>query len=128
MSTTRRTVLAGIATAPLAAPAVALAPDPVFAAIERHRVALVAFVTAHGEDELDEAGDVHQDALVELLETKPTTAAGCVAVLRYVDGLICEGHGGIFDDCGLFDGWFEPVARPGGAFLGLIADAIERIG
>ena len=40
-NTTRRAVLAGIATAPaLAAPALALSgPDPIFAAIEQHKVA-----------------------------------------------------------------------------------------
>jgi hypothetical protein len=132
-STTRRAVLAGIATAPaLAAPAVAAAgayapPDPIFVAIERHRTALVAFETAPSDDELDAAGDVHRDALGDLLGTKPTTVAGCVAVLRYVDDLVHEGHGGMFDDCGLFDSWCEPVSRPGGSFLGLIADALASL-
>jgi hypothetical protein len=42
----RRAVLAGIATAPaLAAPALALSgPDPIFAAIERHRAAYAAHI------------------------------------------------------------------------------------
>jgi hypothetical protein len=124
-STTRRTVLAGIVAVTVSGEtASGETPDPVFAAIERHRVALVAFVTAHGDDEIDAAGDIHHEALADLLETKPTTVAGCAAVLRYVEGLVHEGHGGIFHDCGLFDCWFEPVSRPGSAFLGLIADAL----
>jgi hypothetical protein len=61
----RRAVLAGIATAPaLAAPALALssgAPDPIFAAIERHRAAAEAYTAGVDEQAELETADVPDD-------------------------------------------------------------------
>jgi hypothetical protein len=131
-STTRRAVLAGIATAPaLAAPAIALGAepaegDPIYAAIERHRAALAEFEAARSEEELNETGDAHVDALADLLETKPTTAAGCAAALRYVGDLVAYGPAGLSEETGLFANWAE-VSESGRQFLGLIADALERL-
>jgi hypothetical protein len=94
------------------------------AAIDRHRTALAAYTTATDDDQVGDAGNSHCDALANLLETKPTTVAGCAAVLRYVQGLVRDGHGGMFDECGLFEGWYEPVSEPARHFLGLIAEAL----
>jgi hypothetical protein len=103
----RRAVLAGLAAAPaLAAPAFALGgPDPIFAAIERHKALYAAFcraLTGMGEcekrsgfadsPELDEwhrreseACDAEMAAHDEMLATVPTTLAGLLALLRYVE-------------------------------------------
>jgi hypothetical protein len=106
----RRAVLAGIATAPaLAAPALALTsagPDPIFAAIENHKGLNAAFSRAlllkdtfegeHGfsdtspqHDDLvrreDETCDAEREACDEMLATVPTTFAGVLALLRYVE-------------------------------------------
>jgi hypothetical protein len=113
MTTTasRRAVLAGIATAPvLAAPALALSgaePDPIFAAIEHHRVAFQISLTAGRIQsgtidarwspeydpfkckEVDEASsaadDASTDAAYALTTTRPTTTAGILALVRHVE-------------------------------------------
>jgi len=102
MSTTsRRAILAGAATLPaLAVPAVAgsLTPDPIFAAIERHRAAyeehgrVLEAVNAEEDPEThwtnDErvaaACDADCDALRALVQTVPATFAGAAAMLRYL--------------------------------------------
>jgi hypothetical protein len=113
-TTTRRAVLASIATAPaaaaLAAPALALtsaAPDPIFAAIERHKVAFrtsqeASRIRAHtvdaewapeydpvkvkAADEADSAAtDASNDAAYALTTIRSTTMAGVLALLRYVE-------------------------------------------
>ena len=97
-SHSRRAILAGIAAAPvLAAPALALSsagPDPIFALIERHKACNAAFSSVLREpgqdrDEWrrreDEASDVERDACGEMVATVPTTLAGLLALLRYVE-------------------------------------------
>jgi hypothetical protein len=100
-TTSRRDVLAGIATAPaLSAPALALmsGPDPIFAAIERHKARNAAFSNAlQGEPETaspehDEwlrgeaaAGDAEREASAEMVATVPTTLVGLLASLLYVE-------------------------------------------
>jgi hypothetical protein len=71
------------------------APDPVFAAIERHRMATAALRLAgsrtayvikaakEDEDAEREADDAEQRALVELFSA-PTTLAGLKVMLEYV--------------------------------------------
>jgi hypothetical protein len=104
----RRAILAGIAAAPaLAAPAFALSgPDPIFAAIEKYKAAVVTRRAALLRDpgftdkspfahlpedapecilarqESDEACDREFAALDELIATQPTTAAGMAALLE----------------------------------------------
>jgi hypothetical protein len=65
--------------------------DPIFAAIERHRqaeAALLAFEYAEEDDaalaEMDRLCDVTDAAAWALVETQPTTLAGCIAILKYV--------------------------------------------
>jgi hypothetical protein len=107
----RRAVLAGIAAAPaLAAPALALSgagPDPIFAAIERHKVAFrisqeagrirSGTVDAEWAPEYDPvkckavmeadsvASDADADAANALTTVRPTTMAGVLALIRHVE-------------------------------------------
>jgi hypothetical protein len=109
-SHSRRAILAGIATAPaLAAPALALnaGPDPIFDLIERHKVAFrtsqeAARIRSGTVDverspkydpvkckealEADSAaGDAATDAANALITVRPTTIAGVLALIRYVE-------------------------------------------
>ena len=94
----RRMALAGFAAVSVAWPAAAAEPDPIFAAIERHRELSDDYTAAVDvSSELEDgpefeaanaiAGDTcralldHADALIRL---QPTTIAGVVALLRYV--------------------------------------------
>ncbi len=90
MSHTRRAVMSGLATAPLAAAATAsspAAPDPIFAVIEWHRRACAVLVAtdemadpgfyAVAEDEFDVSGEA-------LCATMPTSLAGCRALAAFI--------------------------------------------
>ena len=84
-STSRRTMLRGLATLPLATSgAVALTVDPIFAAIERHRVAsTIANASGITDDERDVLAVHEMDMQYELHETEPTTLAGLKAYVLY---------------------------------------------
>jgi hypothetical protein len=97
--------------------------DPVFAAIERHRLADTAV-----DDALERRGDEmaarygeERTALIDLLRTKPETLAGCLAAMRYVADLT------EINDAGLFSQWGGPCRSAGAAFLPMIAGAIEAV-
>jgi len=119
----RRAVLAGIAAAPaLAAPALALTgagPDPIVAAIERHKASYVAFghllnlkdkfedqhgrgyaAPKHEESRRreDEACDAESSAAAEMVATVPTTIGGVMALLRYVDEEHARGNKLLYDE------------------------------
>jgi hypothetical protein len=97
----RRAVLAGVAVLPtLAAPAAAIAnltPDPIFAAIEAHRAAYaervrcliaadimpISAIPPAAKEAADAAHDAEYEAIIDLIETLPTSAAGVAAVARY---------------------------------------------
>jgi hypothetical protein len=102
----RRAILAGAASVPaFALPAAALAstePDPAFAAIDTHREALVRKMAAARRDselERDDDGKkeaeaaetlaraAEDDAQWELAIVVPTTLAGILALLAYLDDL-----------------------------------------
>jgi hypothetical protein len=56
--------------------------DPIFAAIEAHRKAFLDW--GNGSDEnIDRLGDIEKETLYALLNEKPTTLAGIVALARY---------------------------------------------
>ena len=74
-------------------------PDPIFAAIERHRKACAAYADAalaedrlepakpwypEAEADLARANDEEDEAALALTDTSPTTIAGMVALLRHV--------------------------------------------
>ena len=72
-------------------------PDPVFAAIERHREAVAAFdasfdesagmvhIPADIEDRQSVAGDAETEARFDMHQTVPTTMAGLAAYVGYWD-------------------------------------------
>jgi hypothetical protein len=101
-TTTHRAVLAGAAALPaLSLPALAASAqvDPIFEAIEEHRrlktITDAAFAAvpkggnegltdeiAKAEDYAGDRDDEASDQLADILAMTPTTAAGCIAMLR----------------------------------------------
>jgi hypothetical protein len=109
-TTSRRGFLArGAATvagaALLATPAITspASADPIFDAIENHKVARAAFSAAvhqhdyhedeHTGREVDLTSDAETDAACTLVSIKATTAAGLVALLRYAIEADTDGIG-----------------------------------
>jgi hypothetical protein len=97
----RRTILAGAASLPavslpaIAAPSV---PDPIFVAIEDHRIKNAAFRAAceqyesrEGEAAANAACNVEAGAARTMFLTVPTTLAGIAALVGYV--VECESKG-----------------------------------
>lgn len=98
--------------------------DPIFEAIERHRVAASAYrLTSPDHDpEADRLAEiVDRDTLVDLLTTRPTTLAGFAAVLRYV-GKYCNE-----EEASLFHESVDPWNSLGAAYLPMIAAALETL-
>ena len=99
--------------------------DRVFAAIERHRLADAAYDDSL-ERQVDESiqqerHDQELSALINLLQTKPETLAGCLAAIRYIADWAEN------NEAGLFQAWIGPRRSAGAAFLPMIADAIEAV-
>ena len=108
-SITRRSLIAGAAVV-ASTPALAAVPgitspiDPIFAAIEAHRLAwdelsrkLPTLDEADDEDEnakreLDRLNDAIDAAEGELIDVIPTSIAGIVAVLEYAANHVCVGN------------------------------------
>ncbi len=106
----RRAILAGAAISlpTIALPAIAIAatePDPILAAIEAHREAQMRWMISGriwanlfpSTPEFDAAEKAHDadvklrtDAEDELVDTRPTTIAGVLALLAYVDDFHCQ--------------------------------------
>jgi hypothetical protein len=100
-TSTRRAVLAGAAALPaISLPAIATEPDPIFAAIERHKMAFrIEQETCRAEGHMDSsapeykatraavdvANDACNEAAYALAELEPTTKAGALALLKYVE-------------------------------------------
>jgi hypothetical protein len=99
--------------------------DPIFIAIERHRLADAALDDSigRGADESIKKDRVDKEgvALVALLRTKPETLTGCLAALRYVADWAED------KDAGLFQDWSAARRSAGAAFLPIIADTIEAL-
>ena len=97
--------------------------DPIFIAIERHRVADAAWDDALDRDAEESVKSERQEleriALIALLHAKPQTLAGALAALRYLADYAGN------NDAGLFHNWNPPVGPAGAVFLPMIADAIE---
>src|SRR5262245_15467976 len=99
-TTTRRAALGAIAVGAAAIPSLAaagaVAPDPVFAAIETHRAAYAVFneavragsrlvsIPEQIDARIDEASAGETAAAEALAATVPTTFGGVAAVLKYV--------------------------------------------
>jgi hypothetical protein len=91
----RRAVLAGAsaltvgtaANVAAIAAAMAVAPDPVFAAVEASKRSWAQLHVLCGrvtDPEFDAACTADDDALAELIDTKPTTLSGVLAYLRHI--------------------------------------------
>lgn len=97
--------------------------DPVFAAIEHHRLADAAYDDAlerHAAESI-KGTRLNQEraALIAFLRTKPETLAGSLAALRYLADYAENNHDGLFGNTG------GELRSAGAAFLPMIADAIE---
>ena len=85
---TRRHILAGLGTlatvAPVAAAPALAGTDPIFAAIEAHKVAWAAYGEAiSAACEVEEAGEASWAAWHAMLATRPATLAGLLAFVNY---------------------------------------------
>ena len=95
-TTTRRMALAALAAASLTVPAAAeaAAPDPIFAAIEKHRTAFTAMNVANGsplcDEDMQQYYDAENDALSEFSRTVPTTQPGLAAMLIYAAEIVSD--------------------------------------
>jgi len=113
-TSTRRA--AGAAAVPaLSLSAIASEPDPIFAAIERHRLAEAAYERGAQEEMTEEAfedlSDESHRQYIALLQTTPTTAAGCAAALLYMNQYSSK-----YTD-GLFGNWGEDTQTAGNEWL-----------
>ena len=66
-------------------------PDPIFAAIEKHRIANAAFHAASSDARSIELSGTESAARIKLCAVTPQTVAGCAALLRYVGALSIDG-------------------------------------
>jgi hypothetical protein len=95
-------MLGALAVLPVALPAAAAVPDPVFAAIERYRVLSVEYTAAvdwrapledddpdlsEAEDEASRTGAALFEQMDRIFGYRPTTIAGVAALLRYISTL-----------------------------------------
>ena len=134
----RRVTKSRPATAPVALVSLVAVDDPVFAIIERSRQAearvRAIYATIREGASFEEAlpieeramAEMHKcdDALAELAAARPTTVAGCIALLRYIQ--IIEDRYDSRKDYGLFCYCGDHVSGPASDMLSRIADALER--
>jgi hypothetical protein len=100
---TTATLAAGGAALGLAIPPALATTDPVFDAIEKHKIVHAAFLVAldqyddhedaYTDDAVKLAFDAEIDAACAILSIRATTAAGLVALLRYVTEADTDGMG-----------------------------------
>jgi hypothetical protein len=102
-----------------------LITDPIFTAIEKHRLLDAAYddsLQRRAHESAKTGCEVQESAaLIALLRTKPKTLAGSLAVLRYV--VDWAEHNGT----GFFSDWNGQMRSAGAAFLPMIADVIEAV-
>jgi hypothetical protein len=136
-------VAAAIPTAPLAA---ATAIDPIYAVIERHRKACrehnealdihmdfeeIGMTGAKLEEykrlvaETDAAYDELEDAGLDLINTRPTTMAGILALCQYINPLFAEDEAPDLPQYILYDD--DTTATPAGALCYVIGQAVEEM-
>jgi hypothetical protein len=87
MSTTRRTLMMGLAALPVA-PALPAMADPIFVLIERHRAARLACNNCPrgiSDDDLDALMDREGDAMAGLLAARPGTWPAFAALAAYLN-------------------------------------------
>jgi hypothetical protein len=119
------------------------AVDPIYAAIKRHKQAAAVYDAAVNvradfndvtmndeqtkqlavlEDAVDEAWEPREEAVIDLVNTKPTTLAGVVALCRYIEPLLN-------DDSDLPEviSWDDETESSVAAFANVIAAAIGAL-
>jgi len=130
----RRAVLAGTAALPaLTLPAIAFPAqaDPIFAAIEEHRrldaacnaafAAIARKENAQAEEFASDRQEEAYDQMAEILAMTPTTAAGCIAMLRYLGEFMQNSE----NECAPFHDWEEHLSEPAATLLSRIAAALD---
>ena len=102
---------------------IALATDPIFAAIKAHQEAWDLAREA-SDDDIDAPMDAEAGQLAELLRMTPTTIAGCAAMMRWIETYTRDdaNHSHLFCD------WDDPWSEPGSTLLWRLAGAIEKTG
>ena len=99
MHTSRRAVVAGLASLPITTTAIAATSvDPIFAAIARHRAAFAAVETIDEVTEPDRYAAAVQlllDSHNDLFATEPQTISGCKALVDFLleDAGVEDGQG-----------------------------------
>ena len=119
---TVRGVTIALATAPFARSAAeARTTDPIFAAIKAHQAAWTLAREA-SDDNIDVLMAAEADRLAELLRMTPTTIAGCVAMLRWIETYSCDEANNSYP----FSDWEDRWSEPGSTLLGRLAKALEN--
>ena len=102
---------------------IALATDPIFDAIKAHQAAWNLAREA-SDDNIDVLMAAEADRLAELLRMTPTTIAGCVAMLRWIETYSCDEANNSYP----FSDWEDRWSEPGSTLLGRLAAVIEKAG
>ncbi len=98
-----------------------LATDPIFDAIKAHQAAWTLAREA-SDDNIDVLMAAEADRLAELLRMTPTTIAGCVAMLRWIETYSCDEVNNSYP----FSDWEDRWSEPGSTLLGRLAKALEN--
>ena len=102
---------------------IALATDPIFAAIKAHREAWNLACEA-SDDDIDALMAAEAERLAELLRMTPTTIAGCAAMMRWIETYSRDEA----NESYLFHDWDDPWSEPGSNLLTRLAMVIEKNG
>ena len=102
---------------------IALATDPIFAAIKAHQAAWDLAREA-SDDDIDTLMAAEADRLAELLRMTPTTIAGCVAMLRWIETYSRDEANESYP----FHDWDDSWSEPGANLLGRLAAVIAKNG
>ena len=102
---------------------IALATDPIFAAIKAHQEAWDLAREA-SDDDIDALMAAEADRLAELLRMTPTTIAGCVAMMRWIETYSCDEANNSYP----FSDWDDSWSEPGSTLLGRLAAVISKAG
>ena len=102
---------------------IALATDPIFAAIKAHQAAWDLACEA-SDDDIDALMAAEADRLAELLRMTPTTIAGCAAMMRWIETYSRDeaNHSHLFYD------WDDRLSEPGSNLLTRLATVIAKNG
>ena len=102
---------------------IALATDPIFAAIKAHQATWELACEA-SDDDIDALMAAEAERLAELLRMMPTTIAGCAAMMRWIETYSRDEA----NQSNLFHDWDDPWSEPGSTLLGRLASVFEKSG